>query len=252
MAFQSSIEWTESTWNPVTGCTKVSPGCKHCYALRMSKRLQAMGNRNYANGFKLTLQPHMLEMPLRWKKPQRIFVNSMSDLFHKDVPTAFILQVFDVMARADWHEYQVLTKRPERVAELNPILPWQPQIWMGTSVETTDYVHRIDLLRMTTAQVRFLSLEPLLGPLPDLNLKGIDWVIVGGESGPGARPIEKEWVTDIRRQCRAAKTAFFFKQWGGVNKKRSGRELDGRTYDEMPNRRRVSLPQFARLARQGA
>ncbi|CAA9560476.1 MAG: Bacteriophage protein gp37 [uncultured Thermomicrobiales bacterium] len=234
MATQSGIEWTEATWNPLTGCTKVSPGCKHCYAERLSRRLHAMGQPNYANGFRLTLHEHMLELPLRWKKPQAIFVNSMSDLFHKDVPVDFILRVFDVMGRADWHRFQVLTKRPERVADLDPILPWRPNIWMGTSVETSRYAPRIGLLRGTGAAVKFLSLEPLLGPLPGLDLGGIDWAIVGGESGPGARPIEEGWVLDIRDQCRAAGVAFFFKQWGGVQKKRTGRLLQGRTWDEMP------------------
>ena len=236
MGMKSAIEWTESTWNPVTGCTKISPGCAHCYAERMAERLQAMGQKNYRNGFELTLQPQAVELPLRWKKPQRIFVNSMSDLFHKDVPVDFISQVFDTMGRADWHQYQVLTKRSERLLELSPILPWKPHIWMGVSVESAKYTFRIDQLRQSGAHIKFLSLEPLLGALPDLNLTGMDWVIVGGESGPGARPMNPAWVKDIRDQCRAAKVAFFFKQWGGVNKKRTGRELDGKTYDNMPTR----------------
>jgi protein gp37 len=184
MATKSTIEWTESTWNPVTGCTKVSPGCKHCYAERMANRLQSMGNRSYANAFKLTLQPHTLEIPLRWKKPQVIFVNSMSDLFHKDVPLEYIRQVFAVMKKAHWHTYQILTKRSDRVLELDRELEWQPQIWMGVSVETLEYACRIDHLRRTSAMTKFLSLEPLLGPLPGLDLNGIDWAIVGGESGP--------------------------------------------------------------------
>ena len=234
MANGSSIEWTESTWNPVTGCTKISPGCKHCYAERMAERLQAMGQPNYANGFGLTLQDHALDLPLRWKKPQRIFVNSMSDLFHKDVPVEFVLRVFDVMNRADWHEYQILTKRSERLVELDIVLPWRANIWMGVSVENADYTMRIDHLRQTHANIKFLSLEPLLGPLPGLNLAGIDWVIVGGESGPSARPMDEAWVIDIRNQCRRAHVPFFFKQWGGVNKKRTGRQLRGRTYDAMP------------------
>lgn len=248
MASGSPIEWTESTWNPVTGCTKISPGCKHCYAERMSERLQAMGQRNYRNGFELTLQPHMLELPLRWKKPQRIFVNSMSDLFHKDVPLDYIRKVFDIMGQAYWHQFQVLTKRSERLLVLSKQLNWTRNIWMGVSVENNDYCFRIDHLRNTQAFVKFLSLEPLLGPIPNLELNRIDWVIVGGESGPGARPMEREWVLDIRRQCRAAHVAFFFKQWGGVNKKRTGRDLDGRTYDAMPQVdkkfRRVSLPVY--------
>jgi protein gp37 len=234
MATKSPIEWTEATWNPVTGCDKVSPGCAHCYAERMANRLQGMGQRNYARGFELALQPHMLELPLRWKKPRRIFVNSMSDMFHKDVPVGFIRQVFDVMRRADWHEYQVLTKRSERLLELDPILDWPKHVWMGVSVENPRFVHRIDDLRHTRAQVKFLSLEPLLSPLPGLNLEGVDWVIVGGESGPRARPMQESWVADIRNQCQVAGVSFFFKQWGGVFKKRTGRQLDGRTWDEMP------------------
>ena len=234
MATNSEIEWTDATWNPVTGCTKVSPGCKHCYAERMANRLQAMGQSNYRNGFTLTLQPQMLDLPLSWKTPKRIFVNSMSDLFHADVPTSFIKQVFEVMRNAHWHQYQVLTKRSERVLELNKELHWMPQIWMGVSVETAKYAYRIDYLRQTNAHVKFLSLEPLLGALPNLNLDGIDWAIVGGESGPGARPINPDWVTDLRDQCSEARVPFFFKQWGGVHKKKAGRTLDGRTWDEMP------------------
>jgi protein gp37 len=234
MATKSSIEWTESTWNPLTGCTKISPGCKHCYAERMAKRLHAMGQPNYANGFKLTLHPHSLEVPLGWKKPQMIFVNSMSDLFHKDVPVDFIQQVFDVMRRADWHTFQVLTKRAERLLEIDPQIDWPSNVWMGVSVENQDYKYRIDLLRQTHARTKFLSLEPLLGPLPRLNLRGINWVIVGGESGPGARPLLEEWVIDIRDQCRAKRVPFFFKQWGGVQKKRAGRLLQGETWSQMP------------------
>lgn len=232
---KSSIEWTESTWNPVTGCNKLSPGCKNCYAEKMSKRLKAMGQRNYANGFRLTLQPHMLELPLRWKKPQTIFVNSMSDLFHKNVPFEYIEQVFDVMKRAHWHRFQVLTKRADRLEQLSPMLEWAPNIWMGVSVESQKYVSRIDHLRRTGAQTKFLSLEPLIGPLNNLDLLGIDWAIVGGESGFGARPMPLNWVTSIREQCVDAGVAFFFKQWGGVQKKRHGRELEGRTWDQMPN-----------------
>ena len=230
----SKIEWTDATWNPVTGCDKVSPGCKFCYAERLSKRLKAAGMAKYRNGFAVTLHPDTLEIPLRWRKPRSIFVNSMSDLFHDEVPDDFIGSVFDVMARADWHRYQVLTKRPERVASLNSTLLWAAQIWQGVSVENQDYAHRIDLLRDTAAAVKFLSLEPLLGPLPNLNLEGIDWVIVGGESGPGARPMHPNWARDIRNQCLDAGVPFHFKQWGGVFKKRNGRELDGRTWDEMP------------------
>jgi protein gp37 len=234
MGAKSTIEWTEATWNPVTGCDKVSPGCKHCYAERMAERLQAMGQRNYARGFALTLQEHALDLPLTWKKPQTIFVNSMSDLFHQDVPLDFIRRVFDIMTRAHWHQYQVLTKRAERLEEIASELPWARHIWMGVSVESEDYVDRIDHLRRTAADVKFLSLEPLLGPLPSLDLRGIDWVIVGGESGHGARPMREAWVVDIHQQCHAATVPFFFKQWGGVNKKKTGRLLDGRTWDQMP------------------
>jgi protein gp37 len=240
MARGSGIEWTESTWNPVTGCTKVSPGCKHCYAERMALRLQAMGQTNYARGFELTLQPHMLELPLRWKKPQTIFVNSMSDLFHDRVPLAYIRRVFDVMTRASWHHFQVLTKRAERLAELSPELEWPPNVWMGVSVESEAVRGRIDSLRETNAAVRFLSLEPLLGPLPDLDLRGIDWVIVDGESGPGARPMDPAWVLDLRDQCIGAGVPFFFKQWGGRDKKRAGRHLDGRTWDGLPRATRAT------------
>ena len=243
MGANSAIEWTESTWNPVTGCTKISPGCKHCYAERMAERLEAMGQGNYRNGFKLTLQPQMLELPLRWRKPQRIFVNSMSDLFHEDVPQAYIQAVFDVMGRAHWHEFQVLTKRADRLAELSPHLDWRSNIWMGVSIENSQYTKRIELLRGTGASVKFLSIEPLLGAVGKIDLRDIGWVIVGGESGPGARPMQREWVIDIRRQCRAARVPFFFKQWGGVNKKRNGRQLDGRTYDEFPKVRLAVLAQ---------
>lgn len=234
MADGSSIEWTEATWNPVTGCTKISPGCKHCYALRMANRLQAMRQPNYRNGFEVTLQPQALELPLQWKKARRIFVNSMSDLFHPEIPERYVAQVFDVMRRAHWHQFQVLTKRSDRLAELSPRLDWRPNIWMGVSVERIDYAFRIDDLRRTGARIKFLSLEPLLGPLANLDLSGVDWVIVGGESGPKARPMNAEWVTDLRSQCRRARVPFFFKQWGGVRKKSTGRVLEGRTWDEMP------------------
>lgn len=234
MALGSGIEWTEATWNPITGRTKVSPGCKHCYAERMAMRLQAMGQANYRNGFKLSLQPQMLELPLHWKKSRTVFVNSMSDLFHKDVPVEYVQSVFDVMRRTHWHRFQVLTKRAERLAVLSPEIRWSENVWMGVSVENSSYVSRIDCLRGTSARVKFLSIEPLLGPLPALDLSGIDWVIVGGESGPGARPMSSEWVTELRDQCQRAKVAFFFKQWGGTNKKKAGRLLDGRTWEEMP------------------
>ncbi len=234
MAQQSSIEWTEATWNPVTGCSKISPGCKHCYAERMALRLQAMGAANYRNGFKLTLHEHALNLPLTWRKSQTIFVNSMSDLYHQEVPLAFIQKAFAVMRRAHWHRYQILTKRAERLAELAPKLPWAPNIWQGVTVEHPVYASRIDLLRQTEAHVKFLSLEPLLAPMPRLNLRAIDWVIVGGESGPGARPMEADWVREIRDRCVGSGVPFFFKQWGGVRKGRNGRLLDGRTWDEMP------------------
>jgi protein gp37 len=200
----------------------------------MALRLQAMGHANYANGFNLTIHEHALELPLSWKKPQLIFVNSMSDLFHEDVPFEFIQRVFDVMRRASWHQFQVLTKRSERLLELDPQIEWPVNVWMGVSVENQSYTFRIDHLRKTNSRTKFLSLEPLLGPLPNLDLEGIDWVIVGGESGPGARQIKEEWVVDIRDQCLKAGTPFFFKQWGGVNKKRSGRVLQGRTWDQLP------------------
>lgn len=234
MANHSPIEWTDATWNPVTGCTKISPGCKFCYAERMSKRLQAMGQKNYKNGFEVTLQAHMLEHPMRWRSPRRIFVNSMSDLFHSDVPLTYVERVFDVMARADWHQYQVLTKRSDRLREVNCALKWRPQIWMGVSIESEDYAFRADDLRETGAHVKFLSIEPLIGPLEKLSLRGIDWAIVGGESGPGARPVNPEWVRDLRDRCERAGVAFFFKQWGGAVKSRTGRTLDGRTWDQMP------------------
>jgi protein gp37 len=230
----SKIEWTESTWNPLTGCTKVSPGCKNCYAERMAKRLQAMGLEKYRNGFKLTLHPDVLEDPLQWTKPQMIFVNSMSDLFHKDVPLEFIQRIFDVMKRAHWHQFQVLTKRAERLLELDPYLEWPENVWMGVSVENSDYTYRIDLLRQTGAVIKFISAEPLLGPLPNLNLEGIHWVIVGGESGPHARAIRAEWVREIRDQCVRAAIPFFFKQWGGTRKKQTGRLLDNLLWDELP------------------
>jgi protein gp37 len=242
MANSSHIEWTDATWNPVTGCSKISPGCKFCYAERLAHRLQAMGQKNYRNGFNITLQPHMLEHPLRWKQPRRVFVNSMSDLFHDDVPTSYILQVFDVMRRATWHQFQVLTKRSERLLSLNSVVTWEPHIWMGVSVENEDYLSRIDDLRKTKAHVKFLSLEPLLGPLHKLNLRGISWVIVGGESGPGARPMDAEWAREIRERCIRAGVPFFFKQWGGVLKSRTGRVLDGRNWDEMPGQSVVTVP----------
>lgn len=232
---KSAIEWTESTWNPVTGCSKISPGCKHCYAERMAYRLQAMGQANYINGFDVVTHEHTLEIPLRWKKPQMIFVNSMSDLFHEEVPLDFIKKIFKVMTQSHWHNFQILTKRAERLQELAPYLEWPVNVWMGVSVETEDYISRIDNLRNTNAKVKFLSLEPLLGPIERLNLKHIDWVIVGGESGPKARPMAENWVVSIKNQCHHASVPFFFKQWGGVNKKKAGRLLQGKTWDQLPS-----------------
>ncbi len=237
---RSFIEWTESTWNPVTGCSKASPGCAHCYAERMARRLHAMElargevSGKYANGFRVTLHPEELDRPLNWRKPQSIFVNSMSDLFHEDIPLVFILRIFGVMLAADWHRYQILTKRARRMRELDPHLEWAEHVWMGVSVESADYVHRMDDLRATNAHVKFVSFEPLLGPLPRLDLSRIDWAIAGGESGPGARPMREEWVLNLRNQCVEQGVPFFFKQWGGVNKKKAGRLLEGRTWDEMP------------------
>jgi protein gp37 len=232
---RSAIEWTEATWNPVTGCTKISPGCKHCYAELMARRLEAMGQPNYRNGFRVTLQPHMVDRPLSWRRPQMIFVNSMSDLFHHDVPWQFIDRVFDTMGRAHWHTFQILTKRSERLAELAPSLGWPANVWMGVSVERSDYLYRIEHLRSVPAEVRFLSLEPLLGPLEQLDLTGIDWVIVGGESGHHARPMDESWVLSIRDQCREQSVPFVFSLWGGRNKKLAGRSLAGRTWDAMPS-----------------
>lgn len=234
MAVNSAIEWTGSTWNPVTGCTKVSAGCRNCYAERMARRLQAMGQPNYRNGFGVTLHRHVLDLPLTWKTPRTIFVNSMSDLFHEKVPTAFIQNIFSVMVKAKWHRFQVLTKRSERLLSISSMLPWARNIWMGVTVEDGSVIDRIDHLRKTGAAVKFLSVEPLLGPLPDIDLAGIDWVIVGGESGPGARAMAPSWVTDIRNQCVGAGVPFFFKQWGGTQKKRAGRILEGETWNEMP------------------
>lgn len=234
MSQNSAIEWTESTWNPVTGCTKISDGCQHCYAERMTKRLKAMGSAHYAHGFKLAVHRDSLELPLKWKKPQIIFVNSMSDLFHKDVPSAFIQDMFEVMKKAYWHKFQILTKRSERLLYMNKELPWADNILMGVTVENEKYLYRLEHLKKTGAKTKFLSLEPLLGPLPRLNLKGMDWVIVGGESGPGARPIEKAWVDGIKNKCFKDKVPFFFKQWGGINKKKAGRSLDGKTYSQKP------------------
>jgi protein gp37 len=241
MAQRSTIEWTEATWNPVTGCTKVSPGCAHCYAETFAERFRGVAGHPYEHGFDLQLRQDRLDQPLAWQQPRMIFVNSMSDLFHEDIPLSYIREVFRVMKKADWHTFQVLTKRAERLAELAPRLPWPRNVWMGVSVENQRWTRRIDSLRKVHAQVRFLSCEPLLGPLK-LDLVEIDWVIVGGESGPRARPMKAKWARDIREQCAAAGVAFFFKQWGAhneagerVGKGKAGRRLDGTVWDGMPS-----------------
>lgn len=241
MARKSKIEWTESTWNPVTGCTKISIGCRNCYAQRMALRLKAAGSRNYINGFNVTLHDHSLKLPLKWKQPHTIFVNSMSDLFHRDVPFDFISKIFDVMCRAFHHRFQALTKRSHRLLRSSPRLPWPTNVWMGVTVETADYTFRIDHLRQTPAAIKFISFEPLLGPVTNIDLEGIDWVIVGGESGPGARPMRPEWAVDIRDQCLAAGVPFFFKQWGGTNKKKTGRILNGQIWNQIPNAPKSNL-----------
>lgn len=240
MSDRSAIEWTDATWNPVTGCNKVSPGCAHCYAETFAERFRGVPGHHFEQGFDLKLWPERLEQPLQWSKPRRVFVNSMSDLFHERIPAEYVQRVFDVMRRAPQHEFQVLTKRPERALELAPLLPWPENVWMGVSVENQRWTSRIDLLRQIPAHVRFLSCEPLLGPLT-VDFRGIHWVIVGGESGPGARPMSAEWASSLRDQCAAADVPFFFKQWGAydlggrrVGKKKAGRELDGRTWNGMP------------------
>jgi len=244
---KSKIEWTEITWNPATGCNKVSPGCKYCYAEVFAKRLQGMGVNKYKNGFKLTLQPDVLNLPKRWRGNKTVFVNSMSDLFHEKIPFDYISRIFKVMNECPQHTFQVLTKRSERLLELAKKLTWTQNIWMGVSVEYQDYGYRINHLRNTPAKIKFLSLEPLLGPLNNLNLQNIDWVIVGGESGKKARPMKREWVLDIQKQCKANNVAFFFKQWGGMNKKLTGRELNGRTYNEMPGRVKTDMELFQNI-----
>jgi protein gp37 len=240
MAQNCSIEWTQASWNPVTGCSKVSAGCKNCYAERLALRLQAMGNVRYRNGFKVTLHPDLLDLPKRWGEPRRIFVNSMSDLFHEQVPLAFIRQVFATMRSCSQHTFQILTKRSARLRKLAGELDWPHNVWMGVSVEDARVLSRIDDLRAVPASVRFLSCEPLIGPLGTVELEGIHWVIVGGESGPGSRAMNIEWIRSIFRQCRRAGVPFFFKQWGGARKDLTGRLLNGRTYDEMPRRPSLS------------
>jgi len=231
---KSKIEWTESTWNPVSGCDKISNGCENCYAERMAKRLQAMGTKGYENGFEVTLHPDSLEKPLKLKKPQVIFVNSMSDIFHKDIKDDYIIKIFEVMNKAHWHTFQVLTKRPERLEQIAHKLNWSDNIWMGVTVEANDYVKRVDYLRNIDAKIKFLSIEPLIDSVDKIDYSNIDWVIVGGESGYGCREIKKEWVIEVKDKCKNAKIPFFFKQWGGVNKKKNGRLLDEKIYDEMP------------------
>lgn len=234
MGDKSTIEWTEATWNPVTGCSKVSPGCKNCYAERMAHRLFAMGQPRYRNAFEVTLHDDLVALPLRWREPRLIFVNSMSDLFHEDVPDTFIRRVFETMEIAHWHTFQILTKRSQRLAKLATVLRWPSNVWMGVSVESQKYINRIRDLQTIPASVRFLSIEPLLEAIPNLPLSGIDWVIVGGESGPRSRRMSRDWVRQIRDQCVARNVPFFFKQWGGVQKKRNGRLLDGQNWDQFP------------------
>jgi protein gp37 len=234
MSDQSHIEWTNATWNPVTGCTKVSEGCRHCYAERFAERWRGIAGHPYEQGFDLKLWPERLNIPLQWKEPRMIFVNSMSDLFHKDVPLEFIEDVFQVMEQANWHTFQILTKRSERVLDLADRLDWPDNVWMGVSIEDMRVAHRADDLRRVPAAIRFLSCEPLLGSLKNLSLAGIQWVIVGGESGPGARPMKEEWVRELRAKCRRGRKPFFFKQWGGIHKKKAGRLLDGEEYNGFP------------------
>lgn len=234
MALNSTIEWTDATWNPVTGCTRVSSGCDHCYALAFAERFRGVPGHPYEQGFDLRLWPERLSLPTQWKKPRRIFVNSMSDLFHKDIPDEFIFRIFETMVAADWHIYQILTKRPQRLARLAPLLPWPDQIWMGVSVESNDYAWRADYLRQIPASVRFISAEPLIGPVDKLSLEGIDWLITGGESGYGHRPCNPDWVRSARDECIANDVAYFHKQWGGRTSKAGGRDLDGQTWDQLP------------------
>ncbi|HEV3002569.1 MAG TPA: phage Gp37/Gp68 family protein [Solirubrobacteraceae bacterium] len=234
MADRSAIEWTEATWNPVTGCSKVSPGCAHCYAETFAERWRGVPGHPYEQGFDLKLWPGRLDVPLAWRRPRMIFVNSMSDLFHEDIPDEYVGRVFDVMARADWHTFQVLTKREDRLAALAPDLRWPPNVWLGVTIENRRFVRRADRLRETDAKVKFISAEPLLGPLEGLDLANIDWLIAGGESGPKHRRIDPAWVRDLRDRCTAEGVAFFFKQWGGRRPKSGGRLLDGRSWDEFP------------------
>lgn len=245
MSSYSAIEWTDATWNPVTGCTRVSPGCDHCYALAFAERFRGVPNHPYEQGFDLRLWPERLQLPLRWKRPRRIFVNSMSDLFHVGVPDEFIERIFDTMVRADWHVFQVLTKRPQRLVRMADALPWPDHIWVGVSIESNEYAWRADLLRRVPAAVRFISAEPLLGPIDEVRLDGIHWLITGGESGPHHRPCDPEWVRNARDRCVSERVAYFHKQWGGRTPKSGGRELDGRTWDEMPTIHRSAIHQLA-------
>jgi protein gp37 len=230
----TKIEWTHSSWNPATGCTKVSAGCRYCYAERMAKRLQAAGLYRYRNGFKVTLQEDIVELPLRWRKPRLVFAGSMTDLFHEDIPFEYLLRIFETMQKAHWHVFQLLTKREDRLAELYKHLPWPENVWMGVTVESSKEISRMEILRKVPAAVRFVSMEPLLGPIPRFPIDGIDWIIVGGESGPNARPVEYRWIVEIRNRCLKNNIPFFFKQWGGINKKKSGSLLDGKYYHEYP------------------
>jgi len=234
MAIKSKIEWTEITWNPVTGCAKISPACKNCYAEKFACRLQKMGNPRYKKGFSLTLHHDLLEAPLKWKKPRLIFVNSMSDLFHEDVPFDFIKKVFEVMEKASQHTFQILTKRSSRLLEISQSLNWPENVWQGVSIENQDYLYRANNLIQIPAKVRFISFEPLIGPIENIILDKIHWVIVGGESGPGARPLKADWVRSILKYCKNQRTPFFFKQWGGTQKHKNGRMLDNKTWDEYP------------------
>ena len=239
MSDRSAIEWTEATWNPVTGCTRVSAGCQHCYAETFAERWRGIPNHPYEQGFDLRLWPDRLDQPLKWKRPRTIFVNSMSDLFHEEIPVDYLHQVFEVMQKADWHIFQILTKRHERLSQLAKELPWPPNVWMGVTIENERFVERANHLREVPAAVRFISAEPLLGPLDGLRLEGIDWLIAGGESGPRHRPVEETWLLELRDRCLHAGVAFFFKQWGGHRPKSGGRKLDGRTWDDMPSKELV-------------
>lgn len=243
-SLKTKIEWTDATWNPITGCTPISPGCKNCYAMRLAKRLKAMGNARYRNGFQVTLHEDLLSMPLKWKKPRLIFVNSMSDMFHEDVPLEYIQRVFSAIRQAKQHTFQVLTKRSARMALVADQIDWPSNVWMGVTIESGDYSYRAENLKQTASIVRFLSIEPMIAPVNNLDLNGIDWVIVGGESGPKSRTIQEAWVKEVRDICIAANVPFFFKQWGGFNKKKTGRLLEGKKWNEYPHTRSCPYPQI--------